>query len=710
MATLTYTSQTEEICTGDRTSGALTAVDAGVCTVEVTAEVTGYTSMSISSSITITPAAVSFAWTGYSAGSAVFGTVPPTLNGPTGAPAGTGFRYSSTPLTVCLVDGETGALTLSGVGTCTVTAVGSLLGYTDGSETFDLTVTPGMMSSLRWSGYLASSIDFGDTAPSIVRPEGVPQGTSFRYTSSTPDICTVDSGSGVLNILNAGDCMIGLTALATNYGDATVNVTLAVNSLEMDSLTWSGYSSSSIDYDDGAPTHNPPRGLPPGAILNYTTTTDACTVNSLTGVLTIVDAGTCTVSLTVSAIGYSNTTIDRNVMVNGRVINVTWTGYSSSSIVFGESLTLDSPTANPSNVTLSYASDTTDICTVDGVTGAVTMVDNGTCTITLTASAIGYNDATESHSITVNSRAMSGVAWSGYAASSILIKGPFVYPNPVEGAPYRAGYRYSTSTPNVCAVEKDGDLWGRDLGTCRVGVTVRAPGYKDQTFPEVDVTVVRGGIAVGEYQSCALLSDGQVKCWGSNTTGSLGQGHRDNLGDDINEMGTHLMSVDLGTGLKAKYLAVIKGEFYRLGHSCAIVDDGRVKCWGSNHSGQLGQGHNRDIGDNSGEMGDNLAYTNLGDERTKILSLGGSFSCAVLNNNKVKCWGEIYVENWDKIIVILRDKIREIWETIFYIQIWVRKDGPKILVRDLIMFVFFWITTMSNVGEQTIMDNWGKGI
>ena len=57
--------------------------------------------------------------------------------------------------------------------------------------------------------------------------------------------------------------------------------------------------------------------------------------------------------------------------------------------------------------------------------------------------------------------------------------------------------------------------------------------------------------------------------------------------------------------------------------NCVILDDFSVKCWGYNFYGQLGQGNTDTIGDGSDEMGDNLSTTDLGSGRTAVDIWGG---------------------------------------------------------------------------------------
>ena len=141
-------------------------------------------------------------------------------------------------------------------------------------------------------------------------------------------------------------------------------------------------------------------------------------------------------------------------------------------------------------------------------------------------------------------------------------------------------------------------------------------------------------VATSANHTCALLSNHQVKCWGSNTLGQLGIGNTNNRGDNSNEMGTNLAFVDLGSDRHALDVTVGGGQ------TCALLDNHQVKCWGWGAFGIAGQGDTDNKGDNSSEMGDNLSYINLGFNRTarKVVSLGLG-NCAILDDNSLKCWG-----------------------------------------------------------------------
>src|SRR6187402_1847158 len=73
-------------------------------------------------------------------------------------------------------------------------------------------------------------------------------------------------------------------------------------------------------------------------------------------------------------------------------------------------------------------------------------------------------------------------------------------------------------------------------------------------------------------------------------------------------------------------------------HNCAIYNGGSVRCWGENGDGQLGYGNTTDIGDN--EAANTAGPVNLGAGRTATaLAAGTAHSCALLDNGTVRCWG-----------------------------------------------------------------------
>jgi alpha-tubulin suppressor-like RCC1 family protein len=128
--------------------------------------------------------------------------------------------------------------------------------------------------------------------------------------------------------------------------------------------------------------------------------------------------------------------------------------------------------------------------------------------------------------------------------------------------------------------------------------------------------------------TCALLTTDDVMCWGRNNYGQLGYGNQDDIGDD--EHPASAGTVNLGAGAAVKQIAV--GGF----HTCAVLTTGDVKCWGLNNHGQLGYGNTDDIGDN--ETPDSVGMVNLGGT-AEYVAAGQFHTCALLTTGDVMCWG-----------------------------------------------------------------------
>jgi alpha-tubulin suppressor-like RCC1 family protein len=101
------------------------------------------------------------------------------------------------------------------------------------------------------------------------------------------------------------------------------------------------------------------------------------------------------------------------------------------------------------------------------------------------------------------------------------------------------------------------------------------------------------------------LNGGNVKCWGRNDVGQLGLGDAAERSDGPGEMGESLPAVNLGTGKTA--MAIAAGHY----HTCALLNDSSVKCWGDNVYGELGLGDTAFRGGNPNELGDSLPTVKL---------------------------------------------------------------------------------------------------
>ena len=162
-------------------------------------------------------------------------------------------------------------------------------------------------------------------------------------------------------------------------------------------------------------------------------------------------------------------------------------------------------------------------------------------------------------------------------------------------------------------------------------------GQMGNFLPEVSLGngLVPVAVEAGGSHSCALFTNGRVKCWGSNVNGQLGYDDGDHRGDDQDEMGDLLDFVDFGVNRTVRKL--VCGNI----HSCVILENYELKCWGLNDEGQLGYGDQLPRGSGPSDMGDNLLPIDLGPGRSAVdVFIGHKHTCAHLDNGQLKCWGD----------------------------------------------------------------------
>jgi alpha-tubulin suppressor-like RCC1 family protein len=130
-------------------------------------------------------------------------------------------------------------------------------------------------------------------------------------------------------------------------------------------------------------------------------------------------------------------------------------------------------------------------------------------------------------------------------------------------------------------------------------------------------------VAPGNNHTCALMMSGAVRCWGEGTGGLLGYGNVANIGDD--EPASAAGDVPIG----GTAIAVTTGYTA----TCALLDSGAVRCWGRDHHGQ---GNGKDLGDD--EPPSNAPTLRIGGRVTAIEG-GRTHSCAILETGALRCWG-----------------------------------------------------------------------
>jgi alpha-tubulin suppressor-like RCC1 family protein len=162
------------------------------------------------------------------------------------------------------------------------------------------------------------------------------------------------------------------------------------------------------------------------------------------------------------------------------------------------------------------------------------------------------------------------------------------------------------------------DCWG-DNSSHQLGVAGAALGERVLTPVHVLDEIQR--VAIGGAHICVFGMGEEVRCWGDNSNGQLGDGSN------------QASMTPIGLGFEAADLAA--GYAY----TCAIAGDGGVRCWGDNVSGQLGDGTTGDPIAGTKAVGRTTAIATRGVDNAIAVSAGSAQSCAVLDGGEVRCWG-----------------------------------------------------------------------
>ncbi len=234
---------------------------------------------------------------------------------------------------------------------------------------------------------------------------------------------------------------------------------------------------------------------------------------------------------------------------------------------------------------------------VSGIAGSVSMIASGsehTCALSSAGAMVCW-----------------GANFSGQLGDGTYLKRS----TPVNVSGLSGGVSViSAGSEHTCAVIAGGvKCWGANFSG-QLGDGSNVNRNAPASVPRLPESVT--AIAAGSEHTCALTADGSIWCWGANFSGQLGDGTNVNRNTPVQVAGLSGVVSEIAAGSE---------------HTCALTTGGTLACWGSNFSGQLGDGTTTKR--NSPEV---IASGPLRD--VSRIAAGSEHTCAVIPGG-VKCWG-----------------------------------------------------------------------
>ena len=184
--------------------------------------------------------------------------------------------------------------------------------------------------------------------------------------------------------------------------------------------------------------------------------------------------------------------------------------------------------------------------------------------------------------------------------------------------------RVALGDAHTCVIKDDGTVWCfGDNSFFQLGNSTFGPMHS--TTP-VQISGFGAGrtavqVAAGERHTCALVDNGEVWCWGAGGNNELANGA---------VQSTTPVKVPLGSGITASRIFV-GGRV-----SCALTSDNRLTCWGQNHKGQIGNGTVQLSGGTAPAAVSNIPTSFV----PSHVDPGGRHVCAAATGGAVWCWGD----------------------------------------------------------------------
>ena len=174
----------------------------------------------------------------------------------------------------------------------------------------------------------------------------------------------------------------------------------------------------------------------------------------------------------------------------------------------------------------------------------------------------------------------------------------------------------------ACALLDNGSVacWGDADGTTALEYWDGDGIIEPTLMPGLGGTTVAIDIDAGYAHACVILSNLSAMCWGTNAW--------DNLGINSNSLSAtpaHVSVIPSGRTI----IDITAGHT----HTCALLDNASVYCWGDNQRGQIGVGYT------SSSIA-NGAYAQLDGKQVSVLEAGRDSTCVAFTGGGASCWGK----------------------------------------------------------------------
>src|SRR5437762_1895507 len=190
-------------------------------------------------------------------------------------------------------------------------------------------------------------------------------------------------------------------------------------------------------------------------------------------------------------------------------------------------------------------------------------------------------------------------------------------PTAVAGGGFHACMRLPDGTVQCWGRNNFGQLGNGDGNLADSSVPVAVRGLTTATR-----------VVTGDSHTCALLGDGTVQCWGVGDSGQRGDGTFNNIST------VPVAVVGMGGAGHLTNAVAVAARGY---HSCALLGDGTVRCWGRNVDGQLGDGTVANPA--TGPPGSSTPVQVSGITGAAAVIAGGYHTCALFADGTAWCWG-----------------------------------------------------------------------